>query len=121
MPSVWTVYRYYTVPEINEGITVSTPNMKLLSNLSSPQTESRATWRKTHQDIEEIPYRKAQEEDSRHNSKDSRMKALPTTPLPLALRTIPPSPTTPMSPKSPGARSFRSMNLPIMFHVSSNP
>ncbi|KAF2192940.1 hypothetical protein K469DRAFT_735054 [Zopfia rhizophila CBS 207.26] len=109
MPSVATVYRHFTVPDINDNTTISTPNMKGFSALSSPQTESRATWRKTHLSIEEIPYSKPSSEWKRHPVHDLRMKALPATPLPLN-PTAPPSPKTPTSP--------RSMRLPIMFHAS---
>jgi hypothetical protein len=119
IPSVWEVYRHFTVPDIDDTTTIATPTMKLLSSISSPQIESRATWRKTH-DIEDLPFRKGSAEYGR--PRDSRMKALPTTPLPL-----PPSPlfanrgtvpSDPITPKTPA--SFRSMSLPIMFHTSSS-
>ncbi|KAF2275313.1 uncharacterized protein EI97DRAFT_501919 [Westerdykella ornata] len=110
MPSLWVVYRHFTVPDIDDTTTIATPNMRLLSAISSPQTESRATWRKTN-NLEELPFRKA---SLRYNGpRDSRMKALPTTPLPIFTGPIPPDPKTPMT-----AKSFRSMTLPIMLHSS---
>ncbi|KAF2269661.1 hypothetical protein CC78DRAFT_236831 [Lojkania enalia] len=119
MPSVATVYRYYTVPDIDDTTTLATPNMKLLSSSPSPPLpESRSTWRKTHLSIEEMPYRNVSPEFGLHLApQDRRMKALPATPLPLNLVSVPPSPKTPKTPKTPN--SFRSMQLPIMFQTAS--
>ncbi|KAF2472582.1 uncharacterized protein BDR25DRAFT_15617 [Lindgomyces ingoldianus] len=114
MPSLFTVYRHFTVPDINDTATIATPNMRGFSSLSSPKTESRATWRKTHLSIEEIPYRKPSSEWERRPIHDHRMKALPPTPLLLNPASVPPSPKTPKTPAS-----FRSMHLPIMFQTTS--
>ena len=118
MPSFATLWRFYADPNINDsGAFAPTPKIGPGSPLSfsSPgpfsQPESRATWRKTHLSIEEIPYRKSSAEyNQRHHIRApsavhfSRMKALPSTPLPST--TVPPSPGSP--------NSFRSMHLPIM-------
>ncbi|KAF2105745.1 hypothetical protein BDV96DRAFT_356723 [Lophiotrema nucula] len=128
MPSVATVYRHYTIPDIDDTTTLATPNMKLLSSVASPQSVSRATWRKTHLSIEEIPYKRSLSEFTQLPTDHSRMKALPATPLPLNLHSIPPSPQTPTSatplsptPKTPKTpNSIRSMRLPIMFQGSSH-
>ena len=93
--------------------------------------EPKKIWRKTHMSVEELPFRKASVEFYRksplafRDSRDSRMKALPPTPLPLASRKnsaaegmsnapkTPKSPKTPKTPKTPN--SIRSMRLPILF------
>ncbi|KAF2790341.1 hypothetical protein K505DRAFT_81205 [Melanomma pulvis-pyrius CBS 109.77] len=120
MPSFATIWRYYTDPNINDTGNLTTPNMRGVSSLSfsSPlilsQPESRATWRKTHLSIEEIPYRKTSSEYNQYSIRTplpvhiQRMKALPSTPLPYPYtKSAPQSPTTP--------KSCRSMQLPIMF------
>ncbi|KAF2649783.1 hypothetical protein K491DRAFT_721365 [Lophiostoma macrostomum CBS 122681] len=114
IPSLWSVYRFLTVPDIDDTTTLATPNMKLLSSVGSPVGDQRSTWRKTHMDIEEIPYKRTSSQYT--NPQDLRMKALPVTPLPFA-PTVPPSPKT-ASPLSPS--SSRSMSLPIMFHEIPN-
>jgi hypothetical protein len=111
--------------------------MKLLSAISSPSPHShiiesanpsRNTWRRTHPhpDIEDLPFRKPSAEFPAHQhhrpGRDSRMKALPTTPLPL-----PASPlfkkgedvvaSETVMPETP--KSWRSMSLPIMMSNSS--
>ncbi|KAH7119659.1 hypothetical protein B0J11DRAFT_582173 [Dendryphion nanum] len=106
MPSVYTLWRYYTLPDIDDITTLATPNSKNLSTMTSLHTESRATWRKTHLSIEEMPYRQASVKYKNRPTGDTRMKALPATPLPLNLSSMPPSPRTP--------NSFHSMHLPIM-------
>ncbi|KAF1999228.1 hypothetical protein P154DRAFT_232007 [Amniculicola lignicola CBS 123094] len=108
MPSVATVYRHLTRLDINDTTTIGTPNKELLSTLSSPQSVSRATWRKTHLSIEEMPYRQASKKYRQNPRHDARMKALPCTPLPLGMHSAPQTPT-----------SFRSMRLPIMFTTNS--
>ncbi|KAF2729423.1 hypothetical protein EJ04DRAFT_67126 [Polyplosphaeria fusca] len=120
MPHAATVYRHYSVPDITDTTNLSTPNMKLLSSsLPSPQPVSRAAWRKTHLSIEELPFSRADSAFSVHPTRDRRMKALPATPLPLNLESIPPSPSTPLSPTPMSPASFRSMHLPIMFQTTS--
>ncbi|PSN74792.1 hypothetical protein BS50DRAFT_24051 [Corynespora cassiicola Philippines] len=120
MPSLLSVWRHYAYPDLTDVTPSSTPNMRLVSSMSTvlpslsppPPTESRSTWRKAHHSVDDLPYRKASSEYSRYQNSphDPRMKALPKTPLPL---TVPPSPQTPLSPTS-----ARSMQLQIMMHSS---
>ncbi|KAF2870128.1 hypothetical protein BDV95DRAFT_608145 [Massariosphaeria phaeospora] len=111
MLSVHRLWYHATYPDITDTTTIGTPDMRLMSPASSripfSPPDSRATWHKTHHNIDELPYRKA---SIRHSPDDLRFKALPSTPLPVAL---PATPQTPMSPKTPN--SMRSMQLPIMF------
>ncbi|KAJ4298954.1 hypothetical protein N0V90_004197 [Kalmusia sp. IMI 367209] len=138
MSSFYAIYRHYTYIELNERTTIGTPSSRYNSTLShykspapTPVPEPKKSWRKTHMSVEELPFRKASVDYYRrsplafHDSRDSRMKALPPTPLPLASRNnsvaegmsqapkTPKSPKTPKTPKTPN--SVRSMRLPILF------
>lgn len=151
MSSFYAVYRHYTYVEINERTTIGTPSTRLHSTLSHHGTNSGhpsqrssqaptplshireppKSWRKAHLSIEELPFRKTSVEFYRNSpqpfrsERDSRMKALPPTPLPLMSRNnsvadgtshppnVPRSPKTPKTPKTPN--SVRSMRLPIWF------
>ncbi|KAF2009462.1 hypothetical protein BU24DRAFT_414789 [Aaosphaeria arxii CBS 175.79] len=132
IPSVYETICHFTKPDIDDRTTLATPKLQLLnSGRSTPQVESRATWRKTHRDIEEIPYREKPTSHPDPTVPHTRMKALPTTPFPLHYDSKPcsptsetssktdlslilsqPSPATPKTPHSPG--SVHSMHLPIM-------
>ncbi|KAF2745252.1 hypothetical protein M011DRAFT_479090 [Sporormia fimetaria CBS 119925] len=107
MPSVWITYRHLTVPEIDDKTTIATPNMKSISTFSTPGAPSRATVRNTR-DIEDLPFRKSSADYA--GPRDSRMKALPVTPLPVAV-TTPPTPRTPST--------FKSMRFPILRSLST--
>jgi hypothetical protein len=123
MPSIYTIWAHYTYIDINEkGTIIGTPSTGFNSTLSyyqkpaskqstpTPPPAAKLSWRKTHMSIEELPYRKPSVEFYRGSmltERDSRMKALPTTPLPFQ---------TPLSPKTPN--SVRSMQLPIILEAS---
>lgn len=150
MSSFYAIYRHFTYVELNERVTIGASSTRYNSTLSHyktpskqpsrdnshvstplPPEEPKKIWRKTHMSVEELPFRKASVDFYRksplafRNSRDSRMKALPPTPLPLASRNnsvadgmpnvpkTPKSPKTPKTPKTPN--SIRSMRLPILF------
>lgn len=146
MSSFYAIYRHYTYIELNERVTIGTPSARFASTLShsryptpvsTPVPEPKKSWRKTHMSIEDLPFRKTSVDYYRRSPaafrdpRDSRMKALPPTPLPLASRNnsladrggqtrksskTPKSPKTPKTPKTP--ISVRSMRLPILFERS---
>src|SRR5262245_19221649 len=119
MPSLFTIWHHYTYVDINEKTTIGSPSTRFTSALSyyktstpTPPPQVKKSWRKTHMSIEELPFRKASSEFYRDrviSPRDSRMKALPSTPLPF---NVPMSPKTPKTPKTPN--SVRSMQLPIL-------
>ncbi|KAF2680774.1 hypothetical protein K458DRAFT_372755 [Lentithecium fluviatile CBS 122367] len=125
MPSIYTIWAHYTYIDINErGTIIGSPSTGFDSTLSyykkSPSKHSSPTlppeatfaWRKKHTSIEELPFRKPSAEFYRGSTlteRDSRMKALPTTPLPFY------SPMSPKTPKTPN--SVRSMQLPIILEA----
>lgn len=150
MSSFYAIYRHFTYIELNERTTIGAPSTRYNSTLSHynppskqpsqytthastplPPEEPKKSWRKTHMSVEELPFRKASVEFYRksplafRDSRDTRMKALPPTPLPLASRNnsvadgmpsaprVPKSPKTPKTPRTPN--SIRSMRLPILF------
>lgn len=122
MPSIYTIWAHYTYIEINEKGTIGSPStgfqstlsyyQKSSSNEASPTVpaDAKLAWRKTHMSIEELPFRRPSAEFYRVSllgPRDSRMKALPTTPLPFY---------GPMSPRTPA--SAYSMQLPIILETS---
>jgi hypothetical protein len=142
MSSFYQIYRHYTYVEINERTTIGTPSTRYQSSFShhnspphthpsTPTPDPKTSWRKTHMSVEELPFRKSSVDFYRksplafQNTRDSRMKRLPPTPLPMASRNnsiaegsskipkTPKSPKTPKTPKTPN--SIRSMRLPILF------
>jgi hypothetical protein len=121
MPSIYTIWAHYTYIDINEKGTIGSPSTGFNSTLSyhdkapskfsspTPPPDAKIAWRKTHMSVEELPYRRPSLEFYRGSvltPRDSRMKALPTTPLPFY---------APMSPKTP--ISARSMQLPIILET----
>jgi hypothetical protein len=121
MPSIYTIWAHYTYVDINEKGTIGSPStgfqstlfyyQKPSSNKSSPAAlaEAKLAWRKTHMSVEELPFRRPSVEFYRGSvltPRDSRMKALPTTPLPFY---------GPMSPRTP--TSAYSMQLPIILET----
>jgi hypothetical protein len=111
--SLFTVYRHWTAPKLVHT-PISRPHMKGFSVLSSPVTESPATWDKKHLSVAEIPYSRPSSEFTRHPAEDLRMKALPPTPLPVHQKPEQPELLSPKALLSPA--SVRTMTLPIMFH-----
>lgn len=142
MSSFYLIYRHYTYIEINERTTIGTPSPRYQSSLSyykspshthppTPVSDPKTSWRKTHVSVEELPFRRSSAEFyrksplSRYDVRDSRMKRLPPTPLPMTSRNnsvaerpggSSKGPKTPKSPKTPKTpNSVRSMRLPIVF------
>ncbi|KAL1610567.1 hypothetical protein SLS60_002236 [Paraconiothyrium brasiliense] len=140
------IYRHYTYVELNERTTIGTPSTTRYNSTlsyykspsrtqtSTPVPDPKTSWRKTHMSVEELPFRKTSVDFYRKSpltfqgARDSRMKRLPPTPLPMASRNnsvaedveggakrpkTPKSPKTPKTPKTPN--SVRSMRLPILF------
>ncbi|KAJ4349476.1 uncharacterized protein N0V89_008091 [Didymosphaeria variabile] len=145
MTSFYQIYRHYTYVELNERTTIGTPSTTRYNSTlsyykspsrtqtSTPVPDPKTSWRKTHLSVEELPFRKASADFYRKSpltfqdarGRDSRMKRLPPTPLPMASRNNsvtgevegsskrPKTPKSPKTPKTPN--SVRSMRLPILF------
>jgi hypothetical protein len=125
MPSIYTIWAHYTYIDINEKGTIGSPSTGYHSTMSyyqkppsrrptpmpTPPVDVKKSWRKTHMSVEELPFRRPSAELYRGSvltAQDTRMKALPTTPLP----TYGPGP---LSPKTPA--SAYSMQLPVILET----
>lgn len=142
MSSFHAIHHHYTYIDLNERVTIGTSTPRYNSAFSGHETPGQFSqypshtpsplpeapkkiWRKTHMSVEELPFRKASIEFYRRSplalrdSKDSRMKALPPTPLPLASRNnsvaneASHDPRISKAPKTPN--SIKSMRFTILF------